>query len=115
MEFRGTMGKWKTDTYTATNEREITIVCNTEYNSDRTDIHIRFSAIDETEKETNRANALLISRSPILFEEHKKEIDFLKRVKKQLDELGGSMEFEVEERIIFLEKLCFESVNLQNS
>jgi hypothetical protein len=68
MEFKGTKGKWKTDTYTSENGREITFVCNTEYNSDRTDLHIRFSAIEETEKETNRANALLISKAPEMLE-----------------------------------------------
>jgi N-acetylmuramoyl-L-alanine amidase len=68
MEFKGTMGKWKTDTYTSENGRETTIVCNTDYNSGRTDIHVRFSAIDETEKETNRANALLISKAPEMLE-----------------------------------------------
>jgi 1,4-dihydroxy-2-naphthoyl-CoA synthase len=72
MEFRGTRGKWKADTYTSENGREITFVCNTEYNSERTDIHVRFSAIEETEKETNRANALLISKSPELLEMLKK-------------------------------------------
>jgi hypothetical protein len=72
MEFRGTKGEWKTYTYTSENGRETTIVCNTEYNSERTDIHVRFSAIDETEKQTNRANALLISKSPELLEMLKK-------------------------------------------
>ena len=62
--------------------------------------------------ESAKANALLISKSPILFEEHKNEIEFLKIIKRQLGDLGGSMEFEVEERIEFLEKLCFESVNI---
>jgi hypothetical protein len=64
MEFRGTTGEWITDTYTSENGRETTIVCNTDYNSERTDLHIRFSAIEETEKQTNRANALLISKAP---------------------------------------------------
>jgi len=64
MEFRGTKGEWITETYTSENGRETTIVCNTDYNSERTDIHIRFSAIEETEKQTNRANALLISKAP---------------------------------------------------
>jgi hypothetical protein len=68
MEFRGTKGEWITEIYTSENGRETTIVCNTDYNSDRTDIHIRFSAIDETEKETNRANALLIRKSPEMLE-----------------------------------------------
>jgi len=68
MEFRGTKGEWKTDTYTSENGRETTIVCNTDYNSNRTDIHVLFSAIDETEKQTNRANALLISKSPEMLE-----------------------------------------------
>jgi hypothetical protein len=68
MEFRGTTGEWKTDTYTSENGRETTIVCNTDYNSERTDIHIRFSAIEETEKQTNRANALLISKAPEMLE-----------------------------------------------
>ena len=68
MEFKGTKGEWKTDTYTSENGRETTIVCNLDYNSERTDIHIRFSAIEETEKETNRANALLISKSPEMLE-----------------------------------------------
>ena len=72
MEFRGTRGIWEKDTYTSENGRETTIVCNTEYNSERTDIHIRFSAIDETEKETNRANALLISKAPEMLELLKK-------------------------------------------
>jgi len=68
MEFRGTKGEWKTYTYTSENGRETTIVCNTDYNSNRTDIHVRFSAIDETEKQTNRANALLISKAPEMLE-----------------------------------------------
>jgi hypothetical protein len=72
MEFRGTTGEWKTDTYTSENGRETIIVRNLDYKGDRTDIHIRFSAIDETEKETNRANALLISKSPELLEMLKK-------------------------------------------
>ena len=72
MEFRGTRGKWKADTYTSENGRETTIVCNTDYNSNRTDIHVLFSAIDETEKQTNRANALLISKSPEMLEMLKK-------------------------------------------
>ena len=77
MEFKGTRGKWKADTFTSENGRETTIVCNTEYNSDRTDIHIRFSAIDETEKETNKANALLISKSPEMLEMLKNHLEFL--------------------------------------
>jgi hypothetical protein len=68
MEFRGTKGEWITETFTSENGRETTIVCNTDYNSNRTDIHVRFSAIEETEKQTNRANALLISKSPELLE-----------------------------------------------
>ena len=72
MEFRGTKGEWKTDTYTSENGRETTIVCNTDYNSNRTDIHVLFSAIDETEKQTNRANALLISKAPEMLEMLKK-------------------------------------------
>jgi hypothetical protein len=68
MEFRGTKGEWVTETFTSENGRETTFVCNTDYNSERTDIHIRFSAIEETEKETNRANALLISKSPEMLE-----------------------------------------------
>jgi hypothetical protein len=68
MEFRGTKGEWITETFTSENGRETTIVCNTDYNSERTDIHIRFSAIEETEKETNKANALLISKSPEMLE-----------------------------------------------
>jgi hypothetical protein len=57
-------------------------------------------------------NAKLISKAPILLEEIEKEIDFLKIIKKQLYELGGSMEFEVEERITYLEKLYLECVTL---
>lgn len=72
MEFRGTRGKWITETFTSENGRETTIVCNTDYNSNRTDIHVLFSAIDETEKQTNRANALLISKSPEMLEMLKK-------------------------------------------
>lgn len=68
MESKFTKGKWKTDTYTSENGRETTIVCNLDYNSDRTDIHVRFSAIEETEKQTNRANALLISKAPEMLE-----------------------------------------------
>ena len=98
-EFKGTKTKWnKMDAsrfgipFIIYNEKEETI----------------FQCYGEEAK----ANALLISKSPILLEEHKNEIKFLKRIKKQLDDLGGSMEYEVEERIVFLEKLCFESVNL---
>jgi hypothetical protein len=64
MEFKGTSGEWITETYTSENGRETIIVRNLDYKGDRTDIHVRFSAIDETEKETNRANALLISKAP---------------------------------------------------
>ena len=72
MEFRGTTGEWVTETYTSENGRETIIVCNTDYNSNTTDIHVRFSAIDETEKQTNRANALLISKAPEMLEMLKK-------------------------------------------
>jgi hypothetical protein len=68
MEFRGTREIWEKDIYTSENGRETIIVRNIDYNGNRTDIHIRFSAIEETEKETNRANALLISKSPEMLE-----------------------------------------------
>jgi hypothetical protein len=68
MEFRGTKKKWITETYTSENGRETIIVRNIDYKGERTDIHVRFSAIEETEKETNRANALLISKSPEMLE-----------------------------------------------
>jgi hypothetical protein len=68
MEFRGTREIWEKDIYTSENGRETIIVRNIDYNGNRTDIHIRFSAIDETEKETNRANALLISKAPEMLE-----------------------------------------------
>jgi hypothetical protein len=72
MEFKGTREIWEKDIYTSENGRETIIVRNIDYNGNRTDLHIRFSAIDETEKETNRANALLISKSPELLEMLKK-------------------------------------------
>jgi hypothetical protein len=68
MEFRGTREIWEKDIYTSENGRETIIVRNLDYKGNRTDIHVRFSAIDETEKETNRANALLISKSPEMLE-----------------------------------------------
>jgi hypothetical protein len=63
-----TKGKWKTYTYTSENGGETTIVQNLDYKGDRTDIHVRFSSIQETEKETNKANALLISKAPEMLE-----------------------------------------------
>ena len=94
MEFKGTKGKWTTDTYTSENGRETTIVCNLDYNSDRTDIHVRFSAIEETEKETNRANALLISKSPEMLE-------MLKKVKfyAEFDDMRLDLHDEIEQLI----------------
>jgi hypothetical protein len=128
MEFKGTKGKWELNTFrnSVLIDGKLMVTCWSEsthdldekLSSDESWLSMRERTENERKQRTDfkpKANALLISRSPILFEEHKKEIDFLKRVKKQLDELGGSMEFEVEERIIFLEKLCFESVNLQNN
>ena len=106
MEFKGTKGKWG---IFFIDDSSISLrIGNTFPKLSRLDID-DFEVIT---KEENKANALLISKSPTLFEEHVKEIEFLKRVKKQLDDLGGSMEFEVEERIIYLEKLCTESVTL---
>jgi uncharacterized protein YwgA len=68
MEFKGTWEEWKTYTYISENGRETTIVQNINYKGERTDIHVRFSAIEETEKETNKANALLISKAPKMLE-----------------------------------------------
>ena len=92
MEFKGTRGKWKADTFTSENGRETTIVCNTDYNSNRTDIHVRFSAIEETEKETNRANALLIRKAPEM-------LDMLKKIYFGNDYKNPSLHMEIKQLI----------------
>ena len=94
MEFKGTKGNWKrvklekTQFHTETNEIQ--------YGKDGECI---------AEFVQNDYDAQLISFAPDMLEELINEIEFLKRIKKQLDDLGGSMEFEVEERIEILEQL----------
>jgi methylaspartate ammonia-lyase len=99
MEFKGTKEKWQVRDL----ETHFLIECDSPNWSICNTI---------TDLEQDRANALLISKSPILLEENKNEIEFLKRIKKQLDDLGGSMEYEVEERINYLEKLYLDCVTL---
>ena len=100
MEFKGTKGKWFI-------WRENLII--TDYNTKEDVICIKPQIKNI---ENWKANALLISKAPEHLQELINEIELLKRIKKQLDDLGGSMEFEVEERIEVLEQLIKEATEL---
>lgn len=115
MKFLGTKGKWELKSEIKKNEYDVEYfsIDHIEVNAQEC-INVYFDCRLDYKESFNeaKANALLISRSPILIEEHIKEIDFLKRIKKQLDDLGGSMEFEVEERILEIEQLIKEATEL---
>jgi hypothetical protein len=68
MEFKGTQGKWKVEFYQSNNEtKEIYCIQNEKFDSLPTDLHIVNSYSVEI-SEVQRANALLISKSPEMLE-----------------------------------------------
>jgi hypothetical protein len=110
-EFKGTKGKWFVD-FNETDKNEfnqLVTPISTILDGGLKVLGICDVYGDDIE---SKANAKLIASAPALLEEHKNEIEFLKRIKKQLDDAGASMEYEVEERIEFLKQLCLEIVNL---
>lgn len=112
-EFKGTKGKWILSVNKDMGNFYLAIVENENYNGNTNDFYISKTYRKEDDSEIQCANMLLISKAPEHLQELINEIEFLKRIKKQLDELGGSMEFEVEERIDELEQLIKEATELK--
>ena len=93
MEFKGSKGYYIEDSYLK-DENHVIIA--------------DFFIINEKDK----ANALLISKAPILLDEHFKDLEFLEKIAKQLDELGGYLESDVLDRIEFKKQLIKQATEL---
>lgn len=100
MEFKGTKGKWEIADGL---DNKILLECN---NPNWT-ICYTVSGFDQ-----DKANAQLISKAPEMLKMWNKELQLLKLVSKQLDELGGYLVLDVDERIKEIEKLIKEATEL---
>ncbi len=66
MEFKGTKGKWELSSYENMNGRMLFVVQNKSFDSRPNDLLIHITSFSEVE--TQKANALLISKAPEMLE-----------------------------------------------